>query len=351
MKTFIVLLSLISFNAIGTTIIAQDQSRFIEDEKNSINIFKKNVLAVVNVSNIKVARNMWQESVVIPAGAGTGFVWDDSGHIVTNYHVVANGDSFIVTFHQDQAQYEATIVGVEPKKDIAVLKLKKYPAKLSPITVGESKNLLVGQKAVAIGNPFGLDHTMTSGIISALERSIDGVGGVKIRGMIQTDASINPGNSGGPLVNSEGNLIGMNTLIFGSVGQSAGVGFAVPVDTIKSIVPQLIKYGKIVRPGLGIGLLPENYNPRFGIDKGVAITFLDEKGGASKAGLKGISQDRFGRYYVGDVIIEIDGSPVNSFDDLFQVLDTKKVGEEVGLTYLRGKDKLKVKIKLSQLNN
>jgi S1-C subfamily serine protease len=351
MKTIIVLISLISFYAHGATIFAQDQSRFLQDEKNSIDIFKKNAPSVVNVSNIKVARNFWQETIEIPSGAGTGFVWDELGHIVTNYHVVAGGNNFIATFHQDQTQYEATIVGVDPTKDIAVLKLKKYPHKLSPITPSESKSLQVGQKAVAIGNPFGLDHTMTSGIISALDRSIDGVGGVKIRGMIQTDASINPGNSGGPLVNSEGNLIGMNTLIFGSVGQSAGVGFAVPVDTISRIVPQLIKFGKIVRPGLGIGLLPEAYNSRFGIDQGVAITFIDEHGSASKAGLKGITQDRYGRYYVGDIILQIEGKNVSSKDDLFQVLDTKKVGDEVEILYQRRKEKIKVKIKLNQLSN
>jgi S1-C subfamily serine protease len=351
MKTIIALIFLISFCAQGTTILAQDQSRFLQDEKNSIDIFKKNAASVVNVSNIKVARNFWQERVEIPSGAGTGFVWDELGHIVTNYHVVAGGNSFIVTFHQDQTQYEATIIGADPTKDIAVLKLKKYPNKLTAITPSESSNLQVGQKAVAIGNPFGLDHTMTSGIISALDRSIDGVGGVKIRGMIQTDASINPGNSGGPLVNSEGNLIGMNTLIFGSVGQSAGVGFAVPVNTISRIVPQLIKFGKIVRPGLGIGLLPENYNSHFGIERGVAITFIDESGSAAKAGLKGITQDRFGRYYIGDIILQIEDKDVNSKDDLFQILDTKKVGDEIDVTYKRGKKNINIKIKLNQLSN
>src|SRR5690606_4532445 len=177
----------------------------------------------------------------------------------------------IVNFHNDPKQYEAEVIGSEPRKDVAILKVKNPPKNKKPLPIGSSNKLVVRQKALAIGNPFGLDHTITEGIISALERKIQGIGGVKIHGMIQTDCSINPGNSGGPLLNSAGQLIGMNTMIFSASGSSAGIGFAVPVDTIKRIVPDLIRFGKVNRPGLGIALLEDIYKGYFNITEGLVI--------------------------------------------------------------------------------
>jgi S1-C subfamily serine protease len=328
----------------------RDMGRLLENEKNTINIFREGVKSVVNVSNVKYARTSWFSSNVseIPFGVGSGFVWDSKGHIVTNYHVIMEGDSFLISFHGDKKQYKAELVGAEPKQDIAVLKLKEMPKKLYSIKVGQSNDLLVGQKTLAIGNPFGLDHTITQGIVSALGRKIPGIGDVTIHGMIQTDSSINPGNSGGPLIDSTGELIGMNTIIYSKSGSSSGVGFAVPVDSIKRIVPQLIKHGKVIRPGLGVGILPEYHKSRFGVEEGLVVTFVDEDSGAFKAGLRGIQQDRRGRYYLGDVIIAVDGKKVANFDDIYHALNKYKVGDEVEVTYLhKGEKKKKAKVKLT----
>jgi S1-C subfamily serine protease len=331
---------------------SEEKAQLLESEKNTIGIFEKNVRSVVNVSNMRIARTGWwfhSEEMEVPAGAGSGFVWDDKGHIVTNYHVIANGDSFVVSFHKDKETYEAEVVGTYPQKDIAVLKLKKKPKKLFPITPGNSKNLQVGQKALAIGNPFGLDHTMTSGIISATDRKIRGVANVTIHGMIQTDCSINPGNSGGPLYDSGGNVIGMNTMIYSPSGSSSGVGFSVPVNTIKSIVPQIIKHGKVKRPGLGIGLLEERLKYHFGIEKGIVVKYVDPKSPAASAGLEGMSRDGRGRYLLGDILLKIDGKEVNNYDEIFNVLDNYNVGDEVKITYQRGDKVKKTKLKLMEL--
>ncbi len=319
-------------------------------ESKTIEIYRKVVPSTVNVSNIKLSRNFYYGEVEIPQGQGSGFVWDNEGHIVTNFHVVQGGNSFVVTFHNDQKQYRATIVGATPEKDIAVLKLEEKPAKLIPVAIGTSKNLQVAQYSFAIGSPFGLDYTLTTGVVSALGRKIEGVGGVKISDMIQTDAAINMGNSGGPLLNSSAELIGMNTVIFSTSGSSAGLGFAVPADTISRIVPQLIKHGKIIRPGLGISIVPDAMKIyRLQIKKGIVISHVDEKGSAAAAGLKGMTQDQLGRYYLGDIILSVDGQEVNSLDDIYQVLDKKNIGDTVDVKYRReGKD-LKVKIKLKAI--
>jgi len=329
-----------------------DTSKLLESERNTIETFRNVGGSVVNVSSIKIARGHWlfdPEPMEVPSGAGSGFIWDNKGHIVTNFHVIADSDQFNISFRGDKKQYKARLVGAEPKKDIAVLKLEEMPKKLSPIKVGTSSNLLVGQKAMAIGNPFGLDHTITSGIISALGRKIKGIGGVKIHGMIQADTSINPGNSGGPLINSSGQLIGMNTMIFSGSGTSAGVGFAVPVDTISAIVPQLIKHGKVKRPGLGIGILDDYHKNYFGIESGIVIKYVSDESPAGKAGLRGMGKDRYGRYYVGDIITKIDGKPINNFDDIYHVLEKYKVGDKVTVTYERDGKSKTAKIKLTQL--
>lgn len=321
-----------------------------ENEKNTISIFQESVNSVVNVSNVQIAKSFWDYGEVeVPAGAGSGFIWDDQGHIVTNFHVVQGGDSFLISFHKDPKQYKAKLIGAEPRQDIAVLKLIEGPNKLFPLSKGSSSNLMVGQKALAIGNPYGLDHTLTAGIISALDRKIDGIGGVKIHGMIQTDASINPGNSGGPLINSSGDLIGMNTVIISKSGSSSGVGFAVPVNIINRIVPQIIKYKKVTRPGLGIGIAPDNIKYRFGLQEGIVISYIDPKGPAAKAGLKGMSQDKYGRIYLGDTIVSINGNKINNYDDIYHLLDNFKGGDLVDVGYLRNDKILKVKIKLIEI--
>lgn len=268
---------------------------------------------------------------------GSGIVWDSAGHIVTNYHVVEGGDAFIIAFRADKKQYRAKLIGGDPKNDLAVLQLTEMPKSLTVIQKGDSKALLVGQKALAIGNPLGLDHTLTTGSVSALDRKIKGYGGVSIQGMIQTDASINPGNSGGALLDSLGRLIGINTMIFNAGGSqaSAGLGFAIPVNIVKDVVPQLIQYGKVNRPGLGIGILDDHYAARFGINEGVVIKYVEPKSPAAKAGLQGITRDRRGQYYLGDIIVGINNESIKSYDDLYSTVNNFKIGDKVKVKFIR----------------
>jgi S1-C subfamily serine protease len=322
-------------------------AQLTEDEKNTIDIVKRTQNSVVYVTNIQLVRDFfsWAEEQ-IPRGTGSGFIWDDQGHIITNYHVIEDGDLFSVTLpNQDQRQ--AKLVGKEPAKDIAVLKIEGSLKDLYPVKIGSSDNLQVGQKVIAIGNPFGFDHTVTAGIVSALGRSMPGVGGVTIKDMIQTDASINPGNSGGPLLNSAGELIGMNTMIISPSGASSGIGFAIPVDTIKKIVPQIIKFGRVIRPGLGLTYLPDNYAQQLDI-QGVIIYSVPAGSEASKKGIKGLTRGRLGRIVIQDIIKEVDGKKVNSFDDLYNLLDNYKIGDTVTLTLERNGQKRKVQLTLVQ---
>ena len=353
MKKFVLFALFFSITA-QANLFSNDQKMLTENERNSVSVFENTVSSVVNVSSItkRASRSSFffdMPDTEVPAGAGSGFVWDKNGHIVTNFHVIQSGQKFQVSFHNDKKLYEAKLVGVEPKKDIAVLKLVNKPKSLQSISIGKSKNLKVGQKTLAIGNPFGLDHTMTTGIVSAVGRKVKGIGGVKIHDMIQTDAAINPGNSGGPLINSRGELIGMNTQILSGSGTSSGVGFAVPVDTINRIVPEIIKHGKVIRPGLGIGILPEHIKSRFGVEKGIVISHVDPKGGAAKAGLQGVGQDKWGNIYLGDIITKIDGKAVDSFDDIYHALDKYEVGDHVNVEYIRDEEKESVKLKLMEL--
>jgi S1-C subfamily serine protease len=316
----------------------------LENEKNSISIFQNTADSIVNVSNLKKTRGSFDiDSTEVPAGMGSGLVWDSLGHIITNFHVVDNGDAFTISFRGDKKVYQAKFVGGDPKNDLAILKLNELPKNLKPISKGDSKSLLVGQKALAIGNPLGLDHTLTTGTISALDRKIKGFGGVSISGMIQTDAAINPGNSGGALLDSQGKLIGINTMLFNAGGAmaSAGLGFAIPVNIIKDIAPQLIKFGRVNRPGLGIGILEDYYAARFGLTEGVMIKFVDNKGPAGKAGLIGMSRDRRGQIYMGDVIIGINSDSIKDYDDLYTVINKYKIGEKVKVKYIRN-DKVRI---------
>ena len=335
-------------SAVKTT-QTKELAMLLEVEKASISIFQKSVKSVVHIANIKVARSRYRrKGIDVPNGAGTGWVWDKKGHIVTNYHVVAGGDKFIISFYKDKIQYEAKIIGFDKTKDIAVLKLIKIPKLIVPISLGSSESLMVGQMAFALGNPFGLDSTLTRGIISSTDRKIEGVGNVEIYGMIQTDASINPGNSGGPLINSSGKMIGMNTMIFSQSGSSAGVGFAVPIDSISRVVPQIIKHGKVIRPSIGISY--NQYLQRvYELDQGVIIDSVHLNSPAYKAGLVGIEKDQWGRLYLGDIILRVNGKKVNNFNQIYHALDGKKIGDEIEIKFLRGRKIKTVKINLEAL--
>jgi S1-C subfamily serine protease len=321
-------------------------ARLTEDEKNTIEVVQKTRNSVVYITNLQYARDFFfTSSELVPQGSGSGFVWDDQGHIVTNFHVINEGVKYMVSL-PDQRQVEATLVGRDPRKDIAVLKLGQRVSGLAPVTIGTSRDLQVGQKVIAVGNPFGFDHTVTKGIVSALGRSILGAGDVTIRDMIQTDASINPGNSGGPLLDSFGDLIGMNTVIASPSGGSSGVGFAVPVDTIRKIVPQLIQFGKVTRPDIGgVEFVRDEVAQRAGL-KGAVVMQVPRGSRAYDLGLRGLYRDDYGRLLIRDVITGIDVMKIESYDDLFTALDGYKIGDTVTLTVSREGKTRKVEIQL-----
>ena len=314
------------------------------DEQSTIDVFSKFSRSVVHITSLETHRDrMTLDVSEIPQGTGSGFVWDQDGHIVTNFHVVQGGDRASVTLN-DNSTYPATIIGRAPDKDIAVLHIDAPPQKLLPLPLGQSAQLKVGQKVLAIGNPFGLDQTLTTGVVSGLGREIKSITQRSIFDVIQTDASINPGNSGGPLLDSSGRLIGINTAIYSPSGANAGIGFAVPVDTVNAIVPQLLKYGKIMRPGLGINVLADQLAAQNGIE-GVVIVGVVPGGAAELAGLSGIRQDRNGQR-LGDVIVALDGVEIHRANDLFKALDTHKVGDEVEITVESDRHRRNVKVKL-----
>jgi S1-C subfamily serine protease len=317
------------------------------DEQSTIDVFSKFARSVVHITSLQTRRDRMALDVAeIPQGTGTGFVWDQDGHIVTNFHVVQLGNSASVTLN-DNTTYPATIVGVAPDKDIAVLKIDAPPQKLLPLPIGQSSTLKVGQKVLAIGNPFGLDQTLTTGVVSGLGREIQSVTQRAIYDVIQTDASINPGNSGGPLLDSSGRLIGINTAIFSPSGANAGIGFAVPVDTVNSIVPQLLKFGRVTKPGLGIVTLRDEVAIQNGID-GVAIAQVVPGGAAERAGLTGLSQGAEGTR-LGDVIVQIGSTEIHRAADLFRALDAHKVGDEVEVTVIKQRLRRTVKVTLQDV--
>ncbi len=257
-----------------------------EDEANSTEIFRKASASVVFVTNTALRRNFFSLNIQeIPQGAGTGFVWDASGLIVTNFHVIAGAQRLTVTL-QDRSEHEAEVIGLAPEKDLAVLRITDPPDKLVTLPLGDSSELTVGRKVLAIGNPFGLDTTLTTGIVSALGREIQAPNNRRIRGVIQTDAAINPGNSGGPLLNSLGQLIGVNTAIYSPSGASAGIGFAIPVNTVREVVPQLISYGRILRPIIGVELASDRWVPRYRIE-GLPVVQVYPGMPAAQAGIRG----------------------------------------------------------------
>lgn len=307
----------------------KNERRFrIEDEQNTVDIFDNAAPGTVFVTQNQIVRDRYtMRATEVPAGSGSGFIWDADGHIVTNYHVIDGSSHLTVTLY-NQKTYPAKFIGGEPRKDIAVLKIDAPADELTPIPrPDDGYELAVGQKAIAIGNPFGLDHTITTGIISAMGRDQLGYGGVTIRDMIQTDASINPGNSGGPLLDSNGQLIGMNTMIYSKSGTSAGIGFAVPFSTIKRVVPQIIRTGKAQQIGLGISILPDAIARRNGIE-GVVIRTVANGSPAERAGLRGVER-HFRGTYIGDIIIGIDDQKVTNYDTLYNALDEHQPGDTI----------------------
>jgi len=312
------------------------------DEQSTIELFERSSPSVVFITTSVIRRDFFNLNVYeIPRGSGSGFIWDQHGHIVTNFHVIETANSVEVTLG-DGTVWKGSVIGVSPDKDLAVLQIAAPSSDVVPITVGESKNLLVGQKVFAIGNPFGLDHTLTAGIVSALGREIQSVTGQTIRGVIQTDAAINPGNSGGPLLDSAGRLIGVNTAIISPAGQSSGIGFAVPVEVVNRVVPDLIKYGKDIRPGIGVTIASDAVNKKLNIE-GVLVLSVVKGSAAEKAGLHG-TREVFGELELGDIIEAINDVPINNFDDLRDALDQYKIGDEVTLILSRdgGVHKLRI---------
>lgn len=318
------------------------------DELNTIDIFSSNSPSVVYVTSIALRRGFFSMNAVeIPQGTGSGFVWDHQGRIVTNYHVISDASRVQVTM-ADNSTWKAVLVGAVPDKDIAVLQIDAPSHQLRPIAIGRSKDLQVGQKVFAIGNPFGLDQTITSGIISALNREITAVTGRIIRGAIQTDAAINPGNSGGPLLDSAGRLIGVNTSIYSPSGAYAGIGFAVAVDIVNEIVPQLIKHGKVVKPGIGVTLVDERVVRRMGIE-GALILGVEGDSPAAAAGLRPTTQYR-GEVVLGDIIIAVSGKKIESNEDLRTEIEQFPVGSEIVLTIQRDGGIIDVSLRLTALN-
>ena len=315
-----------------------------QDEDNSISVFRAVAPSTVFVTKTDIIFDRFARPVEVPLGTGSGFIWDAEGHVVTNYHVVSGARRFSVTMH-DHRTFDAELVGTDDRKDIAVLKLEEAPSGLSPIRVERGLELSVGQKTLAIGNPFGLDQTLTTGVISALGRSVPGAGGVTIRDMVQTDAAINPGNSGGPLLDSHGRLIGMNTMIYSGSGSSAGIGFAVPVAAIARVVPQIIRGGKPDRIGIGIGIDASQTLERQYRIEGVLVIDVAEGGPADKAGLRGAVRTRRGISF-SDVIVAIDGEPVKTYDDFYNILDRHEPGQKVKVTVNRRGTRLDFEIEL-----
>jgi S1-C subfamily serine protease len=328
------------------------------EERRLVDIFRRASKSVVFVSSNALVRRSFSSlnTEEIPQGTGSGFVWDKEGHIVTNFHVVKDhilqngrGTTITVTL-DDQKVYRAEIKGFFADKEIAVLWVKAPPDHLHPIEVGASSDLVVGQTAIAIGNPFGLDHTLTVGVISALGREIQALTGRRIQDMIQTDAAINPGNSGGPLLNSAGQVIGVNTAILSPVGVNAGIGFAIPVDTVSRYVSQLIANGKVSGPGLGIEIVPTNLARRMGVRGGILVGEVARGGAAEKAGLRGTRVLSDWSVDLGDIITGVGKEKVLDLNSLRDALERHSVGQEVDVTFLREGKERTVRLRLQEID-
>ncbi|MCL7489610.1 MAG: trypsin-like peptidase domain-containing protein [Desulfobulbaceae bacterium] len=318
------------------------------DEQATIELFRSASPSVVYITSMALRRNLFSLNVYeIPQGTGSGFIWDVQGRIVTNYHVISDANRIEVTL-ADQSTWKGVLVGAAPDRDIAVLQISALSSKLRPITIGDSTDLQVGQKVFAIGNPFGLDQTLTTGIVSALGREISSRTGRTIHDVIQTDAAINPGNSGGPLLDSAGRLIGVNTAIYSPSGASAGVGFAVPISEVNKVVPEIIRKGRVVRPGLGVSLAGKNVTRDLEIE-GVLVINVEPGSAADKAGLRGTRQVPEG-VVLGDIIQAVNGVKISDYNSLRDELERYEVGESVALEIVRDDRILTVDVLLEAID-
>jgi len=316
------------------------------DEQSTIALFEDASPSVVHIRTSLVARTRFSASATeYQLGSGSGYVWDARGFVVTNAHVLDKASRARVTL-ADGSEWNALLVGAAEDYDTAVLQIEAPPERLTPIRVGESKSLRVGQKVFAIGNPFGLDHTLTTGIISALGREIVGANRVRLANMIQTDAAINPGNSGGPLLDSAGRLIGMNTAIYTETGSNVGIGFALPVEVVNSVVPQLIRMGRVAPPIMGVREASEQVK-RFLRVEGVVIDVVEPGSGAEKAGLRSLERLEDGSI-VADVIVGVAGEKVESLQDIRRVLMQHEAGERVEVEFQRGSERQRVQVMLQR---
>ncbi|WP_103728769.1 S1C family serine protease [Novosphingobium sp. HII-3] len=317
------------------------------DEKATIELFEKSRGSVVFISTSQLVQDAWTRNIFsTPQGSGSGFIWDDAGHVVTNFHVIQGASGATVQL-ADGRKYQAALVGVSPQHDLALLRIGVGLRRPRPVPLGTSADLKVGQKVFAIGNPFGLDWTFTTGIISALNRTLPSESGPDIQQLIQTDAAINPGNSGGPLLDSSGRLIGINTAIYSPSGASAGIGFAVPVDTVRRVIPQLARSGRYVRPSLGIEVdeqVNARLNERTGA-KGVFVLAVQSGSPAAAAGLSGMATGPQG-VTPGDIITAVEGREVPTVGALLSRLDDFKVGDVVTLTVMKQEQERQVRVEL-----
>ena len=325
------------------------------DELSTIELFRKASPSVVHVRNIAVRQDIVSRNLFeIQQGVGTGFVWDKNGNIVTNFHVVRGANKVKITL-ADNSTWESRVVGRDKSKDIAVLQIEAPEERLTPIAIGESANLQVGQKVFAIGNPFELDQTLTTGVISGLGRELPVETGKPIQGVIQTDAAINPGNSGGPLLDSSGNLIGVNTAIVDpSQGSAGGIGFAVPVDIINRVVPSLIRTGRVEQPGLGIIPFDNTVVERLRLEgvldqAGVLVRDVVPGGAAEASGIVPTRRDESGTIVLGDLIVAINGVPISNLTELFKILDGRSVGDIIEVTVIGSKGETKMMLSLQAL--
>jgi S1-C subfamily serine protease len=321
------------------------------DEQNNIEVYKATAPGVVYIQSTTTVRDFFGMFSRPVEGAGSGSIIDEQGDILTNYHVIADAEKLTVSFGSGK-NYPAKVVGRDPDTDLAVIKLLETPKEaLTIVPMGDSDKLIVGQKVLAIGNPFGLDRTLTTGVISGLQRPIRALNGRQIEGAIQTDASINPGNSGGPLLDSHGRMIGINSQIESPSGASAGVGFAIPINIAKRVVPELVKNGEVRRPKLGVttrAVESLSNQVRLPVSSGALIINVVPDSGAARAGLRGIVQTEDGDVEIGDIIVGLDGQKVSNNDDLYRALDKHQVGDTVNVEIYRDGRQMTVPVKLTE---
>jgi len=313
--------------------VAATKDRLLEDEKNTIAVYNRVAPSVVYITNTRTMASSFRSSgQEVRQGSGSGFVWDQEGHIITNYHVIRGAEKLYVKM-TDGTTYDAREIGSERDKDLAVLKIDVPKSRLRPVKLASSRSLEVGQKVMAIGNPFGFDTSLTTGVVSALGRQIEAVTGKPIEDVIQTDAAINPGNSGGPLINSNGEVIGMNTAIVSPSGAYAGIGFAVPSDTVARVVPDILRPREDPKPGLGVRIV------RLQGARGLMIVEVMPGSAAAVSGLHGVRRDAFGQEHLGDIIVTVEGTEVVTLEDLLSALDRYRVGDTVRIGYVRDGDR------------